>query len=109
MERAKHAVRRCMGKTSFSLCLSIEITIVRLKFSPTPTSHEQKQAALESPKEITRTQALALASTNLEKLLGLNVEPELSDLVATEYGDLLDFGSKVVGVIAPRKGAVDLF
>ena len=33
----------------------------------------------------------------------------MGDLVATEGGDLLDIQSKVVGVISPRKGKVDLF
>ena len=58
---------------------------------------------------MSRTEALALASTNLERLLGLDIDPEWSDLVATERGDLLDFESKVIGVIAARKGVVDLF
>ncbi|KAL5534649.1 hypothetical protein ACEPAG_1112 [Sanghuangporus baumii] len=65
--------------------------------------------ALESSGKISKSQALALASTNLEKLLGLEIEPELSDLVATEQGDLFDFDGKVVAVISPRKGVVDLF
>ena len=67
------------------------------------------QAALEAPEDISRTQALALASSNLEKLLGLEVQAELADLVAMEAGDILDFESKSVGVISPRKGIVDLF
>jgi len=32
-----------------------------------------------------------------------------SDLVATHGGDLFSFESKVVGVISPRRGYVDLF
>lgn len=32
-----------------------------------------------------------------------------SDLVVTAHGDLFGFESKVVGVISPRKGGVDLF
>ena len=57
------------------------------------------------------TQALALASTNLEKLLGNDAGAALgaSDLVVTQGGDLLSFESKVVGVISPRRGSVDLF
>ena len=58
---------------------------------------------------MTRAEILALASTNLERLLGLETDPQLSDLVATEQGDLLDFEGKVVGIISPRKGVVDLF
>ncbi|KAA1473973.1 carbohydrate esterase family 9 protein [Dentipellis sp. KUC8613] len=66
-------------------------------------------AALESGGRISKPAALALASTNLEKLLGGEVEIEgLSELVATEGGDLLQFESKVVAVISPRRRLVDL-
>jgi hypothetical protein len=52
---------------------------------------------------------LALGSTNLEKLLGVDVTAQSNfDLVATENGDLLDFESKVVAVLSSRRGAVDL-
>ena len=64
---------------------------------------------MEAGGDISRTEALALASTNLEKLLGVEVDTSLADLIATEAGDIFDFESKVVGVISPRKGAVDLF
>ncbi|EPQ57395.1 carbohydrate esterase family 9 protein [Gloeophyllum trabeum ATCC 11539] len=65
-------------------------------------------AALESHIELSKSEALSLASVNVEELLGLSVPPALSDLVATTGGDLLDFSSKVVGVISPRRGVVDL-
>lgn len=32
-----------------------------------------------------------------------------SDLVATQGGDLLSFGSKIVSVISPSRASVDLF
>ena len=51
---------------------------------------------------------MALASVNVEKLLGINVDGVHGDLVATRGGDLLGFDSKVVGVISPRRGVVDL-
>ena len=59
--------------------------------------------------EITQTEALALASSNLEKLLGLDGANQLADLVVTEAGGPFDFGSKIVGVISPRSNAVDIF
>ena len=59
--------------------------------------------------EITQAEALALASSNLEKLLGLDGVNQLADLVVTEAGGPFDFGSKIVGVISPKKGVVDLF
>ena len=53
------------------------------------------QAALEAPDYLTREEALALASTNLEKLLGVKVGNTDCDLVATEGGGLLDIEGKV--------------
>lgn len=64
------------------------------------------QAALESRGEISKTEALALASVNLEKLLGISQAKP--DVVATQGGSLLDFESKVVAVISARRGVVDL-
>lgn len=58
-------------------------------------------AALESDGKISKTQALALASTNLEKLLGVPVQ---GDLIVTRGGTILDFESKVVGVISQSRG-----
>ncbi|KAL1952082.1 hypothetical protein VTO73DRAFT_1231 [Trametes versicolor] len=65
-------------------------------------------AALESGGEIRKADALALASVNVEKLLGVKTDGLQADLVATRGGDLLEF-SKVVGVMSPRRGVVDLF
>ena len=68
------------------------------------------QAYIEAGGIISRTDAIALASTNTEKLLGVDPETaRLGDLVATEGGDMLDIQSKVVGVISPRRGQVELF
>lgn len=49
---------------------------------------------------------MALASVNLERLLG--VQNPITDLVAVKGGTLLDFEGKVVGVISPERGVVDL-
>ncbi|KAL1674796.1 hypothetical protein EV122DRAFT_219970 [Schizophyllum commune] len=62
-------------------------------------------AALESGGRITQAQALALASTNIRKLLGIKGS---GDLVATKGGSILDFESKVVGVLSSSRGVVDL-
>lgn len=51
-------------------------------------------------------QALALGSVNLERLLGVN-HPN-HDLVATKGGRFLGFEGKVVGIISPSRGVVDL-
>jgi len=69
-------------------------------------------ASIEAGGGLTQEQALALASTNIERLLGGNVDSagiSAHDLVATEGGDLLDISSKVVAVISPRRTRVDLF
>lgn len=54
-------------------------------------------------------QALALVSTNLEKLLGLEIEGEMMDLVAAEGGNVFDLSAKVLGVISSERKAVHLF
>ncbi|KAF9227423.1 carbohydrate esterase family 9 protein [Gyrodon lividus] len=65
-------------------------------------------AALESDGHISKPEALALASANLDKLLGVKPEASLSgDLVATHGGSILDFNAKVVGVISSRRGSVE--
>jgi hypothetical protein len=67
-------------------------------------------AALEANGTISKSEAFALASTNLERLLGVNVHSNLiPDHVATAGGDLMSMNSKVVAIISPRNDAVDLF
>ena len=61
------------------------------------------------PGVLSKHKALALASVNVERLLGIEIDPEDRDLVATVGGDLLDFEGKVAAVISPRQGAVDIF
>jgi hypothetical protein len=59
---------------------------------------------------MSKAQALALGSVNIQKLLGVKaMYSEASDLVATEGGDLLEMESKVVAIISPRRRLVDLF
>ena len=68
-----------------------------------------KQAALEADGAISKSGALALASVNVEKLLGGKVDPDAErEFVATEGGDLFDMKSKVRAVISPRQGFVHL-
>lgn len=54
-------------------------------------------------------QAYALASTNIEKLLGINHGSEDADLVAFEGGSLFDLSSKVAAVVSSQRGLVDVF
>ncbi|KAF8558348.1 composite domain of metallo-dependent hydrolase [Imleria badia] len=65
-------------------------------------------AALESSGRISKSEALALASTNLEELLGVNpIVSSSGDLVATLGGSMLDLEAKVVGIISPRRRSVE--
>ncbi len=66
------------------------------------------QAALDSNGKISKEHAIALASTNIEKLLGVTVEAEDTDFVASISGDFLDPSSRVASIISPRRGRVDL-
>ncbi|KAM5543998.1 hypothetical protein V8D89_002615 [Ganoderma adspersum] len=63
-------------------------------------------AALEAGGALSKADALALASSNLEKLLGVTADGLQGDLVVTRGGDLVEF-SKVVAVISPRRGLVN--
>lgn len=65
--------------------------------------------AIEAGGKIKREQAIALGSTNLRKLLGGALQDHDWDLVATQGGDLLDFGSKIVATISAREGSVQTF
>ncbi|KAF9012391.1 hypothetical protein BDQ17DRAFT_1419786 [Cyathus striatus] len=62
--------------------------------------------ALAESEGVTKSDALALGSVNLEKLLGIK-QPS-SDLIAVKGGSLLDFEGKVAGIISPLKGVVEL-
>jgi hypothetical protein len=64
---------------------------------------------LESGGRISQSQAIGLASINLRKLLCRNGNKGAAELVATQKGDLLSFESKVVAVISPVRGMVDIF
>ncbi|KAJ3852408.1 carbohydrate esterase family 9 protein [Lentinula lateritia] len=73
------------------------------------TRFDVSWAAVEAGGDISREQAIALASSNLEKLLGLAPGTVSSSVVATTGGTLLDFESKVVAVASSKRGVVDLF
>ncbi|TFK75384.1 carbohydrate esterase family 9 protein [Pluteus cervinus] len=62
-------------------------------------------AAIDSGGKINKAEAITLGSTNLEKLLGLDLRDEEVDLVVTEGGEILDMEARVVAVVSPmRKG-----
>jgi len=63
---------------------------------------------LESQGQIEARQAYALASTALEKLLGIWGVGDEPDLVAYDGGNAFELSSKVVAVLSPQRGFVDL-
>jgi hypothetical protein len=68
-----------------------------------------RQASLATGGRMSKAEVLALGSTNVVKLLGGQAPTIFTqDLVATRGGDLLSFNSKVVAVLSPSRGVVDL-
>ncbi|CAE6350761.1 unnamed protein product [Rhizoctonia solani] len=65
--------------------------------------------ALESNGDIKKQDALALGTTNLQKLLGLEGNELLGDLVAYHGGDCFDLASRPVAVVSSARMMVDLF
>ena len=63
----------------------------------------------ESDGRITVTEALNMASSNIEKLLGIKPQFVNQDLVVVSGGGPFSFESKAIGMISPRRGVVDLF
>ncbi|KAF9523733.1 carbohydrate esterase family 9 protein [Crepidotus variabilis] len=63
-------------------------------------------AALEAGGDLSKSEAIALASVNLEQLLGLR--DAVTDLVAVKQGTLFDFEGKVAGIISQQRGLVDM-
>ncbi|KAJ7454750.1 carbohydrate esterase family 9 protein [Mycena latifolia] len=73
------------------------------------TRFEIAWASLAANGTLSKAEVLALGSTNVAKLLGASPPSIFSqDLVATRGGDLLGFSSKVVAVLSPRRGVIDL-
>ncbi|KAG9316540.1 composite domain of metallo-dependent hydrolase [Chiua virens] len=78
------------------------------QWSARNTRFDAAWAALESHGRISKSEAIALASTNLEELLGVQPSASLSgDLVATRGGSILDLEAQVVGVISSRRRSVE--
>ncbi|KAF8967824.1 carbohydrate esterase family 9 protein [Flammula alnicola] len=65
-------------------------------------------AAIESGGRLSKEEAIAMGSTNVLKLLGVNMDDTKVDLVATRGGDL-GFESKVIAIISARQKTVHMF
>ncbi|CCM03596.1 uncharacterized protein FIBRA_05734 [Fibroporia radiculosa] len=99
-------------QSSLAVLLSHNVTVgigIEESWSARNTRFDIGWAALEAGGLISKEQAIALGSTNVETLLGGEVEAEgLHDMVVTEGGDLLDLESKVIAIISPRRSLVHL-
>ncbi|KAJ7485567.1 amidohydrolase-domain-containing protein [Mycena latifolia] len=65
--------------------------------------------ALESGGSISKEAALAMASSNIEELLGVRSAGASAEFAVTRGGDLFTLESKVVAMISSKRGVVDLF
>ncbi|KAF8664356.1 hypothetical protein AX16_000728 [Volvariella volvacea WC 439] len=65
-------------------------------------------AAIESGGKMSKKDAIALASTNLNKLLGIKIDDATADMVATVGGDIMDMTAKVGAILSPRAEGVYL-
>ncbi|KAL4247110.1 hypothetical protein ABKN59_001378 [Abortiporus biennis] len=66
-------------------------------------------AFVDSDEYLTKRQAYQMVSTNLEKLLGIEINDSERDLILVRGGDIFDAESRVVGVSIGVKGVVELF
>lgn len=65
---------------------------------------------MDSNGQLDRGAALALVSSNLNKVFGLYGEDHREeDLMVVEGGDVFRMESKVIGVVSPRSGHVHIF
>ncbi|PPQ63495.1 hypothetical protein CVT24_005152 [Panaeolus cyanescens] len=68
---------------------------------------EVTRVAIDSGNRLSKEQALALGTTNMRRLLGLDISDHDLDLVATRGGDLLNQGSRVVAIISAQRKMVE--
>lgn len=63
--------------------------------------------AIEAGGKLDKETALAIVSTNLEQLLGLEIQTQ-PDMVAWQGGDIFSMSSKVVAVISGVREKIDI-
>ena len=74
-----------------------------------PGTEHSFQVAYDAGDKLSKEETIALASTNVELLLGGDAETDgFHDMIVTEGGDVLDTQSKVIAVISPSRELVDL-
>ncbi|KAG9004460.1 hypothetical protein FRB94_002331 [Tulasnella sp. JGI-2019a] len=73
------------------------------------TRFELAWAALGSSGRVPKSQALALGSTNFEKIFDIPSSVVKGDWVAYSGGDMFDLQSKAIGIASGRRHRTDLF
>jgi len=97
--------------TAFTTLLKHSVTVgfgIQKAWEGRNQRFELAWAAINAGGLITDEEAIAIGTTNLEKLLGLEVKTQ-GDLVAYRGGDIFEMTSKVVAVISESRAHVDLF
>jgi len=97
------------GHSAVSLLSAHNVTVglgVEEQWSSRNLRFDIAWAALEVNGTLSKHEALALASVNLEHLLGIQVSN--TDLVAVKHGDLLGFEGEVISIISPHRETVEL-
>ncbi|KAF9529384.1 carbohydrate esterase family 9 protein [Crepidotus variabilis] len=64
------------------------------------------RAAIDSGGKLKKEEAFALGSTNVQRLLGVQIDEATVDLVATKGGDILSSSSRVAAILSPVREAV---
>jgi len=67
------------------------------------------QAYRDGYGKISKGQALALVTANVNKLLGLDESSASGELVAYQGGDFFSTGAKVVGALSKGRGVAEVF
>ncbi|KAF5378365.1 hypothetical protein D9615_008768 [Tricholomella constricta] len=101
------AISRLLGETkNLVAVLTDSLPGPPLSQESTLTALLACNAALESNGTISRREAIELATTRLDRALGVK---SVLDLVAYRGGSIFDFESKVAGVVSMQRGTVEIF
>jgi len=80
------------------------------EFAARNTRFEISWAALASNGKVSKTEAIALATSNLERALGVRKHTiAIPDLVVYQGGSLFDLESKVIGIVSAQRRSVEFF
>ena len=63
---------------------------------------------MDSGTKLSKEEAFAIGSSNIRRLLGVEVDEHLTDLIVTRNGDLLSSESKVIAILSPQRDATIL-